>query len=89
MGFLVNTGIRPFIQKHSYLLSSQVPISALDYQFLNYDSFIDCSNIYDFKVSELKQPLEEVSNKTQKYIRRIIAISETIEERYIKLICKR
>lgn len=61
--FVINSRIHPFIQKHPELLKCQVVIRASDYDFLQHDSFIDCSQVIeDFDEAAIKeQALGDVS----------------------------
>lgn len=85
-GFLINSEIAPFIQKRPDLLSSQVPITAKRYGFLNHNSYINCGQLFSFKKSYLSS-VQDVQNNTRKEIKRIIATSKVIEPIYKRLIC--
>ena len=87
MGFLVNTDIHPFIKSMPHLLSGQVSISATEYEFLDHDSYIDCVNLYSFEWSELTSERQHINDGTGAQIRGAVAISETIIEMMIKIIC--
>lgn len=54
MGFLVNSSIRQYVQKHPELRAGQVSIAATDYSFLTHDSYVDCTQLYAFGNSELR-----------------------------------
>ena len=86
MGFLINTRIHPFILKQPELLKSQVKIKVSDYNFLDYDSHIDCKDLYDFEDEELLDRRVPVNIITKAEIRKAIGDSATIEPRYQKLI---
>jgi len=45
--FVINSRIHPFIEKQPVLLKCQVKLSASDYDFLDHDSFVDCSKVID------------------------------------------
>ena len=86
MGFLVNTEIRPFILKRPELLKAQVKIKVSDYSFLDYNSYIDCKDLYDFEDRDLLNRRAPVNIVTKAEIRKVISDSNTIESRYQKLI---
>ncbi len=44
--FLINSTIAAFIQRRAELAACQVALSAIDYDFLSHDSFIDCSRVF-------------------------------------------
>jgi hypothetical protein len=87
MGFLINTSIRDYIKNRSYLLSSQIPISCEEYDFLDHDSYIDCSNLYPFNWCNLTSRRQRMGDNTISAIKRAVINSDTIEEMYIRLIC--
>ena len=86
MGFLVNSEIYPFILKRPALLACQVKIKALNYSFLDHDSYIDCIDLYDFEDAELLDRLTPINIVTKAEIKRAVKDSETIAPRYQKLI---
>ena len=53
MGFLINSTIHPFIQKRSELLACQADIEAASHACLDYDSYVDCIDLYEFEDAEL------------------------------------
>ena len=87
MGFLINSNIHPYLKKRRNLLAAQIPISAIDYGFLDHDSYINCAELFQFEMSELKRYLQIIDNRTKKEIKKAVANSDTIERIYIKLIC--
>ena len=55
---IINSRIHPFIAKRPDLLKCQVKLSASDYDFLDHDSFVDCSKVIDhFRDSEIREQL--------------------------------
>jgi len=52
-GFLINSIINNFILNRSYLLPCEAQILASQHSFLNYDSYVDCREIFMFDESEL------------------------------------
>ncbi|ARN78490.1 hypothetical protein BST97_11105 [Nonlabens spongiae] len=84
---LINSKPNRKIHWHVDLMALQVPISASDHDFLNYDSFVDCSNlrqeqIYDLEL-ELNSNLDAyVGDVTQTFLetlRNAIKHSNTIK----------
>jgi hypothetical protein len=49
----INSIINQNVNYNSNLQSLHLPILKNDYQWLNYDSFIDCSKIYEKDISEI------------------------------------
>jgi hypothetical protein len=86
LGFLVNTNIHPFIRKQPDLLVCQVKIRASNYRFLDYDSYIDCNDLYPFGDTLLLDSRGLISRQTKIEIIKAVSISKTIEGRYQKLI---
>lgn len=77
--FIINSVINPFIQKNPTLLSCQVKLKASDYKFLDYDSYIDCS---EFK---LWSSLEEIKNQLRLNINNIkIQINDSTKKEILK-----
>ena len=87
MGFFINSEIRPFIYDTPELLQCQVKILASHYQFLNDDSYIDCSrNPFEFKKTDLTDYRMPINIVTKAEIIKAIKNSETIDARYQKMI---
>lgn len=86
LGFLINTEIHPFIMKRPDLLASQVKIKASNYKCLKHDSYIDCIDLYDFHDSELLDRRDPINLINKAEIKKAVANSKTIENRYQKLI---
>lgn len=86
MGFLINSGIHPFILKRPELLVCQVKIKALNYRFLDHDSYIDCIELCDFEDAELLDRRAPINIVTKAEIKKAVEGSETIAPRYQKLI---
>lgn len=86
MGFFINTNISRYVQKRPVLRACQVYIKALDYNFLNYNSYIDCSKLLPFEDAHLVGGRWSITTKTKSEIKRAVTNSRTIERRYKKLI---
>lgn len=86
MGFLINTNIHLYIQKRPELLSCQAVIDKANHNFLNYDSYVDCVDLYEFEDAELISPRGIVATKVKKDILRAVAGARTIEPYYKRLI---
>ncbi len=53
---VINSDINEYKQKRPYLRSQQVCIRAADYEFLDHDSYIDCSRVRDeFTQADIEQ----------------------------------
>ena len=86
MGFLVNSGIHSFIQRQPDLLCCQILVKNFDYKFLDHNSYIDCSELFEFDDSDLISPRDPVSNITKKAIQKAVSNAKTIPPYYKKLI---
>lgn len=86
MGFLINSEIHPFISRRPELLRCQVKIKASDYKFLDYDSYIDCVELYPFEDTELVDKKDSINIITKAEIKKAVKNSSTIVIRYQKLI---
>jgi len=87
MGFFINTNIHPFIRNRPELRACQVLIKALDYEFLVYNSYIDCHKLLQFEDTHLTNCRCPIKDKTKVEIKRVVTNSKTIEPRFKKLIC--
>jgi len=85
-GFFINTDIHPYIQNRPHLSSCQVVIKASYYRFLDYDSYIDCSQLRKFKDSDLTGKSWAINRQTKAEIQKVVASAKTIEPCYKKLI---
>ncbi len=52
-GFFINSEIRNFIKNRRRLFDCEALIIASLHSFLRHDSYIDCTNIYPFELTEL------------------------------------
>ncbi len=86
MGFLINSGIHPFILKRPELTVCQVEIKASNYRFLNHNSYIDCIELYDFEDAELSDRCTPINIVTKAEIKKAVEGSRTIVARHQKLI---
>lgn len=55
--FFINSNIRNFLQTKPKLLALQVSLNGNEYSFLNYDSFLDCSQIIRISKNDLNTDL--------------------------------
>jgi hypothetical protein len=85
-GFFINTEVREFIKKHQKMLKCQVPIKLSQYSFLDYDSYINCVELYPFDKNKLTDRKSVVNIVTKAEIKKVVKDSETIETYLIKLI---
>jgi hypothetical protein len=85
-GFLINTRIHPFIQNRADLLVCQAAIEAANHKCLDYDSYVDCKDLYPFEDDELLDVRDPVSSQARTEIKKAVAASKTIEPCYKKII---
>ena len=85
MGFFINTGVNSYIKNRPELSACQVVIKASDHKCLDWNSYVDCSELFRFEDAELsiRNPLVK---HTREAIKNAVNISETLEERHRKLI---
>lgn len=85
MGFFINTEINSYIKNRPELLACQVVIKASNHRCLDWDSYVDCNELFRFKDAELSAR-NLVVKQTRDAIKVAVNISETLEERHRKLI---
>jgi len=85
-GFFINTGINQFIQKRPELLACQVSIKAASHECLDYDSYVDCTDLLPFEDTELTDIKDKVDQQTQSEIKKAVAKSKTLVVRHKKII---
>jgi hypothetical protein len=63
--FVINSEINPFKASKAHLLKAQLPVTITEHDFLDHDSFIDCSQVItqnDFRLEEIhKQVLKDMT----------------------------
>lgn len=85
MGFFINTEINSYIKNRPELLACQVVIKSLDHKCLNWNSYVDCCELFLFEDAELSVR-NPIVKQTRDAIKIAVNISETLEERHRKLI---
>jgi len=87
----INSRIHPYIARRPDLQVCQVRLSALEYDFLDRDSFVDCSKVIaDFGEDDIKQQLlddvgrvrGELNASTIREIITAVQSARTISPRY-------
>jgi hypothetical protein len=86
MGFLINSRITPWLQKHHGLLVCDPQIRASEHSFLKHDSFVDCQMIYEFFDWEIERKVGLISKQAKADILKAIHDCPSLERRYKKLI---
>jgi hypothetical protein len=86
MGFLINSSIRPWVQREAYRLAAQAQILAAEHSCLKYDSYVDCLDLYPFEEIELVNRRDIVSPAAQASIKAAVKASKTIAVQYKALI---
>ncbi len=93
--FLVNSSLTSFVQKRPEFRKCQVSLSAGDYDFLRYDSYLNCSEVIDSlrveeivdqlvaDITRIKGSLNEI---TIQEIRQVVPDTKTISPIHKKLI---
>jgi hypothetical protein len=54
LGLFINSDLNTFVKHRSNLWVCMPGISSKDQSFLNHDSFIDCTSVYTFLATDLK-----------------------------------
>lgn len=85
MGFFINKEINSYIMNRPELLACQVVIKASDHRCLNWNSYVDCNELFPFEDAELSVR-NSVVKQTRDAIKSAVNISETLEARHRKLI---
>jgi len=76
----INSRIRSYISDRSYLLQSQITLWRKDNNFLEYDSYLDCSRVYsvlsyeEIETQLLDDPSRYEGELGEKYIQRVLDI---------------
>lgn len=93
--FFINSRVHPFAQRRPELLACQVRIGVGTYDFLDHDSYIDCSRVIDdLDYQEIKRQLGEdvtrikgeLDANTKALITQAVAAAVTISEHHKRLI---
>lgn len=63
--FLINSRIPPFIQNNPALRACQVPILQAFYPFLEHDSYLNCTKVFD--EIDIDQALDHLVNDQDSY----------------------
>jgi len=67
--FVINSAINNFILHNNHLLECQVLIDKRNHPFLDHDSYLDCSKIYQIAIDSVKDQLVADSNPIKMSIR--------------------
>ena len=57
LGFFINSGINPYIQKRPRMLEAQVRVTKADHPFLDHDSWLDCTEVHTFTRTYLEREI--------------------------------
>lgn len=92
--FPINTEIHPYIKKRPHLLQCQISISQNLHSFLDHDSFIDCKEVIELSLDDVKTQIladmgrikGKISTEVKSAIIRTILSSSMITPRHKKWI---
>jgi len=84
--FFVNSKISRFIQNRPNMLACQVLLKASEYDFLQHDSYLNCSQLYAFDEMCFTYGRGTVLVHTKKEIKNAVAIATTIDQKYQEMI---
>lgn len=89
--FVINSNIHPYIRSRPHLLACQVVLKASDYDFLKWDSVLDCSDVIhyfgetvvrDQILEEMNRVKGELTTSTKQEIIGVVQGARTISQRY-------
>lgn len=89
MGFLINSRITPFIAKSPDLLAGQVTILVAEHPFLQWDSHVDCNDLYPFDEKDLTDDRGPISDNAKTRIKETVAKSRVLTRDEKKMILGR
>ena len=93
--FLINSRVHPYIQGRPHLAQSQVLLSASTYDFLDHDSYLDCSTVRnELTLEEMREQLSadltfyrgDLDEATRQTIVRVVGLAPTIAPLHKNLI---
>jgi hypothetical protein len=88
LGFLINTHIDHWIQIDPAKLSTQARILAAEHKCLDYDSYVDCLELFPFDESELTNKRDPVSPAAKADIQAAVTNSKALVTKFKRLILK-
>jgi hypothetical protein len=68
------------------MLACQVKLKAIEYDFLQHDSYLDCSRLYSFDDSQFVYGRGTVNEGTKAAIKNAVATATTIDQKYQDII---
>ena len=84
--FFINTDIRKFVNNQPDLLACQVSIKAKSHKCLDYDSYVDCTDLLPFENAELTDIKDQVDEETKIAIKEAVVKSKTLIKRHQQII---
>ena len=85
-GFFINTEINQFKQNQPKLLACQVNIKTANHKCLDYNSYVDCTDLLPFDDTELIDIKDKVDQQTQLEIKKAVEKAEMLVGRHRKII---
>jgi hypothetical protein len=89
MGFLINSRVNPYIANRPYLMVGQATILVAEHPFLQWDSHVDCNDIFPFDESQLTDDRGPVSDNAKASIREAVERSSTLTRKEKRMILGR
>jgi len=93
--FIINSEIPRFYEKKPYLKNQQIPLTKQKENFLDHDSWLDCSEVFrEFNIQKVKEilladtsrVLGRLSDEVIAQLMDVVSESETLEQRHINQI---
>jgi len=78
-GFLINSKINNYIQNRDYLLCCEAEIIASEHDFLNYNSYVDCTAAFPFNAGELISSRGFLSDAGQAEVIKAVGLCPVLE----------
>lgn len=86
MGFLINSKINQFIYRRPKLLVCEVKLEQIDHDFLSYNSYLDCRDIFPFETSELTDLRGTIHDSAKGSILTAVSACPVLPTRYKQMI---
>ncbi len=78
-GFLINSKVNRYIKNRPYLLCCEAKIIAVEHEFLNYNSYVDCTAAFPFKDGELVSSRGFLSGAGQAHVIKAVELCPVLE----------
>ncbi|CAD5949645.1 hypothetical protein [Planktothrix agardhii] len=87
-GFLINSKINKYLKNRPYLLCCEAEIIAIEHDFLDYNSYVDCREAFPFKADELIISKGFLSAAGQAEVIKAVGLCPVLEPEHKNIILK-